>query len=200
MKATSHNGYKFNKLTIVSDPYPEIYGNRKRKMVDAVCECGTDVKCTFQPISQAYPKSCGCAQLIFKDRAKAAKMRSSFEAMHRRCNDTAGEHFKHYKAKGITVCKRWEKFPAFYEDMQGSWFLGGELDRYPDKHGNYEPVNVRWATEEQQQRNKDSVKLNEVTVKEIRESGMKQEELAKKYGVGQHTISKVINHKRWKNI
>lgn len=27
------------------------------------------------------------------------------------------------------------------------------LDRFPDKHGNYEPGNVRWATPTEQQRN-----------------------------------------------
>lgn len=35
------------------------------------------------------------------------------------------------------------------------------LDRYPNKNGNYEPSNCRWATDEQQSRNKKNNKIIE---------------------------------------
>ena len=53
----------------------------------------------------------------------------------------------------VTVCNRWrDSFENFYADM-GERPEGMTLDRYPDKTGNYEPTNCRWATPAQQQRN-----------------------------------------------
>jgi hypothetical protein len=36
---------------------------------------------------------------------------------------------------------------------------GHSLDRYPNRNGNYEPGNVRWATAKQQNRNKDDNRI-----------------------------------------
>jgi hypothetical protein len=65
------------------------------------------------------------------------------------------------------MCDRWygeNGFEHFLEDM-GERPIGKTLDRYPDKKGNYEPGNCRWATKIQQMRNK-SDNLN-FTVGEI---------------------------------
>jgi hypothetical protein len=53
----------------------------------------------------------------------------------------------------VTVCDRWrESFLNFLADM-GERPESTTLDRYPNKYGNYEPTNCRWATPGQQQRN-----------------------------------------------
>jgi hypothetical protein len=62
--------------------------------------------------------------------------------------------FQDYGAKDITVCQRWlESFENFLEDM-GECPPGMQIDRWPNKNGNYEPGNCRWATRLQQARNK----------------------------------------------
>jgi hypothetical protein len=59
-----------------------------------------------------------------------------------------------YANKGVTVCKRWrESFLAFLEDMGKRPSSKHSLDRYPNRTGNYEPGNCRWATASQQNRN-----------------------------------------------
>lgn len=194
----SQIGKKVNLITYTSEPYTMVYGGKNRRFIDGVCECGKEVSILFMPYSSNHNISCGCASLRFKDRYKANKMRNSFTGMHRRCNATEGPHYKYYKGKGVKVSKRWNEFPLFYEDMEATWFPGAQLDRYPNRTGDYEPGNVRWATTTQQQRNKDSV-LSEEQVATIRSSSLSQKELSEMFGVRDSCISRIINHKRWKN-
>jgi hypothetical protein len=70
-----------------------------------------------------------------------------------RCNNPKRDKYKDYGGRGITVCERWLEFENFLEDM-GERPEGKTLDRYPNKNGNYEPGNCRWATHSQQMRNR----------------------------------------------
>lgn len=54
---------------------------------------------------------------------------------------------------GVGVCDRWLKFDNFLEDM-GERPTGKTLDRFPDRTGNYEPGNCRWATWSEQNYNR----------------------------------------------
>lgn len=77
----------------------------------------------------------------------------SWVAMVRRCSDPGLASWARYGGLGVRVCERWLVFEAFLRDM-GDRPDGATLDRYPDRHGNYEPGNVRWATRLQQSRNR----------------------------------------------
>jgi hypothetical protein len=78
---------------------------------------------------------------------------SAWTGMRGRCLNTADKSFAYYGGRGVQVCVRWESFDAFFADM-GARPDGMSLDRFPDRDGNYEPGNCRWATPTEQTRNR----------------------------------------------
>lgn len=78
----------------------------------------------------------------------------AWQAMIQRCTNPDAQAFHRYGALGVTVCERWlSSFENFIADVGLRPSAGHSIDRYPNKNGNYEPDNVRWATREQQQNN-----------------------------------------------
>jgi len=75
--------------------------------------------------------------------------------MHQRCKNPNRDNFKRYGGAGVRVCDRWSGptgFANFLADM-GDRPAGKTLDRFPDKWGDYEPGNTRWATRSEQAKN-----------------------------------------------
>lgn len=77
----------------------------------------------------------------------------SWDSMLQRCNNPNDPSYYRYGGCGIRVHKRWFRFENFLADM-GERPVETTLDRYPAPEGNYEPGNCRWATSDQQARNK----------------------------------------------
>lgn len=76
-----------------------------------------------------------------------------WKSMMQRCHTTSATKFKHYGAKGITVCERWHDFAAFLADMGECPDGTMTLDRIDNTQG-YAPGNCRWATMAEQNRNR----------------------------------------------
>lgn len=77
---------------------------------------------------------------------------TTWAGMKERCNNPNKDNYMYYGARGISVCERWNKFENFLEDM-GERPPGLTLDRR-DPNGNYEKDNCRWATSQEQGKNK----------------------------------------------
>lgn len=114
------------------------------------CDCGNTCTPRTTALVLETTLSCGCLGREVSSEVHTTHGMSdspeyeSWRAMRRRCNDPGAGNYKHYGAKGITVCDQWNKsFEAFYKDM-GQRPLGTTLDRENPK-GNYEPGNCRWA-------------------------------------------------------
>lgn len=144
------------------------------------CEPGKGVVARSDSLKDGNTSSCGCVQAKSRrnngkltgpanGRLNGPKRRThgesaatgnsaeyqSWRAMRDRCYRTKNIAFKNYGARGITVCDRWrDSFENFLQDMGRRPTLEHTLDRYPDKNGNYEPGNCRWATVPQQLENR----------------------------------------------
>ena len=84
--------------------------------------------------------------------SKSHPLYSTWRSMKQRCTNPKVACFKHYGGSGIKVCASWSSdFFAFARDV-GNRPEGKTLDRI-DGTKDYEPGNVRWATQAEQLRN-----------------------------------------------
>ncbi len=147
-------GKRFNKLTAIEAVYQP-----GPIMVICLCDCGEKVTVSGMHLKSGNTKSCGC--LNVKSKKHGHKTRSykspeytSWLAMKSRCSNVNDISFKNYGAKGVLVCKLWyDSFEAFLLDMGEKPTSKHSIDRFPNKQGNYEPSNCRWATRAEQGRN-----------------------------------------------
>lgn len=137
------------------------------------CDCGTKRYVSGPSLrggcNRRATQSCGCYRTertrersIKHGRSNCStrgaydRTYSAWMAMLGRCRQKKSRSYERYGGRGINVCERWQGddgFVNFLADM-GDAPLGMSLDRHPDVNGNYEPGNCRWATIQEQNRNR----------------------------------------------
>jgi hypothetical protein len=83
----------------------------------------------------------------------------TWKMMRQRCTNPKAVGYKNYGGRGVKVCDRWQQFENFAKDVGARPSDKHTLDRHPNKHGDYEPNNWRWATSKDQNRNRRSNRL-----------------------------------------
>lgn len=123
-----------------------------RKYVVCQCQCGKDRRVNLCNLRQGTTKSCGdCGEATTHGKSNTRTYRMWQSMIYR------VRYHKYYDRKGITVCQRWQTFENFLEDMGECPTEKNSLDRHPNKSGNYEPGNCRWA-DSKEQREKSNTK------------------------------------------
>lgn len=152
-------GSVFGDLTVTGEVKRDHYG------IHWVCKClcGNTTIVRGGHLRQGRIKSCGCKQgnrepIIKHGHATGKDKKASPEyytwlAMMARCKNPKTKHYRLYGGRGIKVCNRWLTFENFLLDIGLRPSNKHSIDRYPNKDGNYQPGNVRWATIHEQNRN-----------------------------------------------
>jgi len=156
MKLIDLSGMKFGKLTVLR---LSMKGAAITKWL-CRCDCGNELSVHSSNLRYGKTKSCGCSTYETPHHyvhGYAGDRRISeykiWCAMKRRCFNSLDKCFPGWGGRGITVCDRWkESFTNFLEDV-GRRPEGMSLHRI-DNEGNYEPGNARWASAEEQSKNR----------------------------------------------
>ena len=171
-----------------------------------LCDCGQESVVAAHNLKSGNVRSCGCLKLesaTTHGHARGGKLTPEYRTwrtMRRRCNSPNTRDFSKYKGRD---CLRWKSFENFLVDILpeiGPRPPGKTLDRFPNRDGNYEPGNVRWATPKQQRRNQSRTKLDESKAQLIRErlsNDVRGRDIMKEFNVSKHVVHDIKRGKMW---
>lgn len=167
-------GRRFNRTVVVSFSHAVPTKHETRYYWNCLCDCGTRHAADARSMFRGMVQSCGCLgreklELRTKHGHSTTKGRTpeahSWKKMKARCYDLNNEWFHRYGGRGIKVCESLKNdFTAFLA-LLGPRPTGKTIDR-TDNDGHYScgacpecvkndwPMNIRWATIDEQNSNK----------------------------------------------
>lgn len=178
------------------------------------CDCGKEVE--RQLGHGKKQKSCGCKTSIlisesligqqrnYKHGESKTKLYTIWINMKQRCYNPNTDSYEIYGGRGIAVCDEWFHNSKIFIHwaLNNGYSKGLQINRI-NNNGNYESSNCNFVTAKENCNNRNPLKITLGIANEIRSlwntGYYTQKELAIKFGVGQPTISAIVNNKKWVN-
>ena len=123
------------------------------------CVCGKTYQMVGAEITKGRVKSCGCkGRELIGDAQRTHGMSKTrpyriWRFMMARCYRESHHAWDLYGGRGVFVCERWHDFKTFWKDVRQGYESTLTLDRI-DPDGPYCSGNVRWATMQEQAKNR----------------------------------------------
>lgn len=160
-------GDLFGSLTVVSLNFDfKLTANGyKNKRHLCRCDCGNSIAVKATSLKTLNTTSCGCkgSRQTMAVRARThghtagGKWTPEYKCWVKiieRCCSPGDKAYPKYGGSGILICDEWRhSFESFYEHIGPKPSRRHSIDRIDNLKG-YEPGNVRWATSQQQNRNR----------------------------------------------
>ena len=162
-------GQRFGRLSVIC----QSESTREWKACwECRCDCGVIKNIRGSDLRSGLTRSCGCLRdevsgsrirsLSLKHGLRKTREYNIWQQMIARCSNSNHPSYHYYGARGIQVCPKWKaSFEAFLQDMGAAPSMDYTLDRFPQRSGNYETGNCRWATATEQSRNRDACRMVE---------------------------------------
>ena len=156
-------GLRFGKLVAVR---PVGRSSRDGYYWECVCDCGgKKIALAMKLRSKTSPvKSCGCIPIGAKQKhghaikGSRAPEYTIWANMIRRCTDPNDSSYRRYGERGINVHPLYLDYRNFIKDIGPRPTPKHSVDRI-NNDGNYEPGNIRWATRNEQARNRSDTRF-----------------------------------------
>ena len=163
MKLIDMTGERFGRLVVVGRA-PFRPGDKGARWV-CRCDCGGYTVVSRSSLVCGTTCSCGCLknelssqrlkkQLTTHGLSKE-RLYNTWKGIKRRCYKEHDRGFKHYGARGISMCEEWRKdYLVFREWAYASGYADNLTIERIDVNGNYCPENCKWIPLEDQLRNR----------------------------------------------
>lgn len=157
MKRLNLTGQIFGRLTVAQCDGPDSHGAVRW---GCACECGRTASVRGSDLKRGFVQSCGCWKreapiTRATHNGSSTRLYRIWQAMRDRTGNPKASRYAYYGGRGITVCAEWQTFEPFQKWSLENGYAGDlSIDRYPNKNGNYEPENCRWATQTEQVHNR----------------------------------------------
>lgn len=145
-------GQRFGRVTALARAAASGGSNTRWR---CLCDCGRRFTAQRGNLRRGVTLSCGCMRIEMQtihghaSDGDTSRTYVSWRHMIARCTNPRNDSYIDYGGRGIKVCEHWRSFANFLADM-GERPPGLTLDRFPNRDGNYEPGNCRWATPKEQ--------------------------------------------------